>query len=125
MLKSKLSYDNYVNVTTQTVPDLVHMESREHDLTGQFSISYHDVVNKDYEVSALVLYEVIAEGSDWIEAGRGGYTSTAIEYLFNGGIGFQTSDGRSSEMGRQAFISRVNYGYKSKYLVAAIGRANV
>src|SRR3546814_20353476 len=27
------------------------------------------------------------------------------------------SDGRSSEMGRQAFISRVNYGYKSKYLV--------
>src|SRR3546814_14280268 len=64
------SNDTYTQETSQTVPDLVHRDSRNHDLTGQFSLNYHDVFNKDHEVSALVLYEVIDERSEERRVGK-------------------------------------------------------
>jgi len=113
------SNDTYTQQTVQTNPDLVHTNSRSRNLTGQFSLNYNHTFKENHELSLLALYEVIDQRNEWISAGRGGFTSTSIDYLFNGGVGFQTSDGRAEEMGRQGFISRLNYGYKSKYLLEA------
>lgn len=116
------SNDTYTQNTFQTAPDLKYTDSRSRNLTGQFSLNYSNTFAEDHEVSALALFEVIDYQSEWISAGRGAYTSTAIEYLFNGGIGSQTSDGRAAEMGRQSFVFRGNYAYKSKYLLEATMR---
>ncbi|MFY0626834.1 MAG: TonB-dependent receptor [Reichenbachiella sp.] len=114
--------DTYTQQTVLSPPDLVHTDSRSRQLTGQLSLSYNTTIGEDHEVSALALYEVIDNASEWIRAGRGGYTTTAIQYLFNGSVGNQTSDGRASEMGRQSMVFRGNYAYKSKYLLEATVR---
>lgn len=111
------SNDSYTQNNIQSQPDLVHTDTRNRNLTGQFSLNYNNTFKEDHEVSALALYEVIDSNMEWIQAARGGYTSTAIQYLFNGGVGKQTSDGRASEMGRHSLVLRGNYAYKSKYLL--------
>ncbi|WP_108424487.1 SusC/RagA family TonB-linked outer membrane protein [Flagellimonas amoyensis] len=109
--------DSYIQNTSQSAPDLIHTDNRTRQLTGQLSLSYNTTIADNHDISALALYEVIDNYNEWIRAGRGGYTSTAIQYLFNGGLSAQTSDGRADEMGRQSFVSRLNYSFKSKYLL--------
>jgi|TARA_B110000091_G_scaffold125880_1_gene135223 TonB-linked SusC/RagA family outer membrane protein len=116
--------DTYAQNNFQTAPDLVHRDTRNRQLTGQFSLNYNNTFAENHEVSALALYEVIDTNNAWVQAARGGYTTTAIQYLFNGGVGQQTSDGRASEMGRQSLVLRGNYAYKSKYLLEATLRVD-
>ena len=116
--------DSYTQNNFQTAPDLRHRDIRSRNLTGQFSLNYNNTFAENHEVSALALYEIIDTNSGWIEAGRGGYTTTAIQYLFNGAVGQQTSDGKASEMGRQSLVFRGNYAYKSKYLLEATLRVD-
>ncbi len=118
------SNDSYTQWNHQTEPQLTHYNSRSKVLTGQFSFNYNRTFAEDHEVSALALYEVINYSNDWIRASRMGYKTTAIDYLFAGGLANQTADGRASEMGRQSYIGRVNYSYKTKYLIEATIRAD-
>ena len=111
------SNDTYTQRTQQTEPELIHTDSKSRILTGQFSFNYNRTFAKDHEVKALALYEVIDVSSDWIRASRLGYKTTAIDYLFAGDLSTQTADGRATETGRQSYVGRLNYGYKSKYLV--------
>ena len=78
--------DTYTQTNTQTAPDLVHTDTRNRNLTGQFSLNYNNTFAENHEVSALALYEVIDTRMEWIRAARGGYNSTAIQYLFNGSV---------------------------------------
>jgi len=116
------SNDSYTQNNFRVQPDLIHTDIRSRDITGNFSLNYNNTFAENHEVSALALYEVIENNYQWIRAARGGYTSTAIQYLFNGSVGMQTSDGRASEMGRQSLVLRGNYAYKSKYLLEATVR---
>ncbi|MDP2335803.1 MAG: TonB-dependent receptor [Bacteroidota bacterium] len=118
------SNDTYTQRTTKNEPFLQHQDSKNRILTGQFSFNYNRIFGTDHEVTALALYEVIDYYNDWISASRQGYKTTAIDYLFAGGLANQTSDGRASEMGRQSYIGRVNYAYKSKYLLEATLRVD-
>ena len=118
------SNDSYTQWNQQTEPQLTHQDSKSKVLTGQFSFNYKRTFAEDHEVSALALYEVIDYSNDWIRASRIGYKTTAIDYLFAGGLANQTADGRASEMGRQSYIGRVNYGYKTKYLIEATIRVD-
>ncbi|MGB0367034.1 SusC/RagA family TonB-linked outer membrane protein [Winogradskyella sp.] len=111
------SNDSYTQNTFQTQPDLTHRDSRSRQITGQFSLEYNNTFAEDHDVSALALFEVIDNYSDFIEAARGGFTTTSIDYLFNGSVGNQTSNGSAFETARQSLIFRANYAYKSKYLL--------
>ena len=118
------SNDTYTQRNQQAPPELSHYNSRGKVLTGQFSFNYNRNFNEVHEVSALALYEVIDYYSDWIRAGRIGYNTKAIDYLFAGGLENQIADGRASEMGRQSYIGRVNYSYNTKYLLEATVRVD-
>ncbi|MBE0654267.1 MAG: TonB-dependent receptor, partial [Bacteroidales bacterium] len=113
------SNETYSQNTSQNQPQLVHQDNKSRIMTGQFSFNYDRTFGDDHEFAALALYEVIDYYSDWIRAQRVGYKTAAIDYLFAGGVASQSADGRASEMGRQSLIGRVNYAYKSKYLVEA------
>jgi TonB-linked SusC/RagA family outer membrane protein len=111
------SNNTYTQRTTATQPTLTHTDSKSRNITGQFSLNYDRSFGENHQFSALALYEVIDYYSDWISAKRVGYTTTAIDYLFAGSLANQSANGSASEMGRQSLIGRVNYGYKSKYLL--------
>lgn len=118
------SNQSYIQRTTGLPQLLKQTDSKSRVLTGQFSLNYKNVFAKNHEVSALALYEVIDYSTDWISAYREGFISKTIDQLFAGGLVNQAANGNATEMGRQSFIGRVNYGYKSKYLMEATVRTD-
>jgi len=120
---------NYANKTytqrsNQSNPWMEQFAYRYKTLTGQFSLNYSRTFGPDHELSAMALWEVIDYYNDWISAMREGFKTTTIDYLFAGGIANQTSNGSAFEMGRQSYIGRVNYAYKSKYLLEVTVRSD-
>jgi TonB-linked SusC/RagA family outer membrane protein len=109
--------DTYTSKGGANNPSLTHYDSKSRVTTGQFSLNYDRTFANDHHITALALYEVIDYSSDWITAGRVGYMTASIDYLFAGGIANQKSNGSAWEMGRQSYIGRLNYAFKSKYLL--------
>ncbi|MDY0104421.1 MAG: TonB-dependent receptor [Lentimicrobium sp.] len=105
-------------------PFLTHHDSRSRMITGQFSLNYDRIFAQNHNISVLALYEVIDYSSDWISAGRVNYITSKIDYLFAGGVANQISNGSAWEMGRKSLISRLNYSYKSKYLLESTLRSD-
>ena len=118
------SNETYTQRNQASPPELRHTNSRGKVMTGQLSLNYKRTFNQDHNVNALALYEVIDYSGDWITASRMGYKTTAIDYLFAGGLDGQIADGRATEMGRQSYIGRVNYSYQTKYLIEATIRVD-
>lgn len=110
------SNSTYTQQTTATQSTLTHNDSRNRMITGQFSLNFDRTFSEYHHLTVLALYEAIDYYSDWISASRTGYETTAIDYLFAGALANQTANGSASEMGRQSYIGRINYSYKSKYL---------
>ena len=110
------SNNTYTQRTVANQPSLTHRDSKDRNITTQLSLNYDHTFGENHQVSALALYESIDSSNDFIQARRLGYNTTAIDYLFAGGLTNQSTDGSAGEMGRQSLIGRVNYGFKSKYL---------
>jgi len=109
--------DTYTNWGShQTESSLSESFSRARKLTGQLSASYNRVFDDKHDLSALLLAEGIDEYSKWFSAGRGGYITSSLEYLFAGSPDVQTANGAASETGRLSYIGRLNYAYEGKYL---------
>jgi len=109
--------DTYTSKGGASIPSLTHQDSKSRVTTGQFSLNFDRTFANDHHITALALYEVIDYSSDWITAGRVGFMTSTIDYLYAGGDADQKSDGRAWEMGRQSYIGRLNYAFKSKYLL--------
>ncbi|KAA6300519.1 MAG: TonB-dependent receptor SusC [Candidatus Ordinivivax streblomastigis] len=99
-------------------------QSQSSMLTTQLSLSYDRYFNVDHHLALMALYEGIDYGSEWFNAGRDGYMSTAIEQLFAGNSETATNGGAANEMGRSSFVGRLNYSFKNKYLLEATLRAD-
>jgi len=93
-------------------------------LTGQFSVNYNHTINEDHQVNAMALYEVYTLKSDFISAGRANFTFPTLDQMFAGSLSTVSNNGSASEMSRTSYVGRLNYGYKGKYLLGAILRAD-
>lgn len=98
-------------------------DSRNSMLTQQVSLNYDNTFG-DHYVSVLAMCETIDYGGNWMSAARDELLTPIIEELFVGSTETMRNDGASSEMGRESFISRVNYSYKNKYLLETTFRAD-
>jgi TonB-linked SusC/RagA family outer membrane protein len=92
--------------------------------TQQYSLNYDNTFNKDHHITALALYEAIDYASENYSASRINFLTPSIEYLFAGSTVGMSNNGSGSEMGRKSYVGRFNYGYKDKYLLEAIFRAD-
>jgi TonB-linked SusC/RagA family outer membrane protein len=108
---------NYVEHPSPFQTSLNESFSRFETLSGQISLNYDRTFVDDHQFSALFLTELIDYNEKWISAGRAGYITDAMDYLFAGGADMQYSDGRAAESGRISYVGRINYAYKSKYLL--------
>lgn len=106
-------------------PTLMSLSSSySDDLTQQYSVSYENILDQDHRVSVLALHERIDYNSEGFNTQRGNLTSSVIDQLFVGDPTSASNDGSASEMGRSSFVGRLNYGYKNRYLVETIFRAD-
>ena len=96
--------------------------AKSYNITTQVSLNYNRVFATNHEVSGLLLYETINGYSSNFSAHRENYLFNSIDYLFAGGTVGQKSDGSATESGRASLIGRLNYAYKSKYLLEATMR---
>ena len=111
------SNDTYTQRTTQSNRGLTYQDSKSRTITGQVSLNYERLFNETHRISALALMEIIDYQSDWLSAFRDGQKTFALDYLFAGSLANQRANDGASEMGRTSFVGRVNYDYKSKYLL--------
>ena len=91
-------------------------------ITGQFSLNYDRVFNKDHSINGLALVEIIDYNNGNFSAYRENYVTSAIDQLFAGGTINQQANGSSSVSGRASFVARANYAYRGKYLLEATAR---
>ena len=93
-------------------------------LTQQFSINYENVFQDDHRVSALLLYESMNFYEHNFSAQRSDFLTPSIEQLYAGSTVGMSNNGSANEMGRVSYVGRLNYGYKDKYLLETIFRAD-
>lgn len=91
-------------------------------ITGQFSLNYDRVINKDHAINGLALVEIIDYNNGNFSAYRENYVTSAIDQLFAGGTINQQANGSASVSGRASFVARANYAYQGKYLLEATAR---
>jgi TonB-linked SusC/RagA family outer membrane protein len=85
-------------------------------LTGNFGL-YYDKTIKEHTVSAMLLSEIVqTEGKD-LWGGAEGFLGNSIDYLFAGSSSSSRISGGAWQGGRTAYIGRLNYNYKSKYIL--------
>ena len=103
---------------------LYHGASYSEDFTQQYSISYDKIFNEDHTISALALHERINYKNEGFDTQRGNFKTSIIDQLFAGDPTTASNNGNASEMGRSSLVGRLNYGYKNKYLIETIFRAD-
>ena len=97
---------------------------KDNVLTQQYSLTYDQNFNDIHRVSGLALFESIDYSNNNFMAYRGNFLTPSIEQMYAGSTIGMGNNGSASEMGRASFVLRLNYGYKDKYLIETIMRAD-
>ncbi len=118
------SNDTYTQRTTKSNRGLTYSDSKNRTITAQASLNYDNIFAEDHHVSALALYEMIDYRGNWVSSFRDGQKTFALDYAFAGSLANQRVNDGASEMGRTSYIGRVNYAYKSKYLLESTLRVD-
>lgn len=92
-------------------------------ITQNYSLNYDNRFG-DHNVSVIGLYESIDYSSINFNAARRDFLTPSIEQLFAGGPTTATNGGFATEMGRKSYVARLNYGFRDKYLLEGILRAD-
>jgi TonB-dependent starch-binding outer membrane protein SusC len=84
-------------------------------------LSYSVVLNKDHEINALAgaSYQKYNSRSSQITAVSGSFNNDIIHSLNNAIINPALTSTSQSQWGLISYFSRVNYGFRNKYLIAA------
>jgi TonB-linked SusC/RagA family outer membrane protein len=97
--------------------------SKQIDHTINYSLKYEHTFANDHNLQLLVLGETRKLTSYNIGGNRKGYLDETIQYLNNGSSTGQTNYGSAGlPLGRASWLGRLNYDYKSKYLLDVIVR---
>lgn len=109
--------DQYIAGSTIANNSLSQWASGSRVMNGQFSVNYEKIFSEVHELNLLGLYEITDYYGDNLFASRQDFLSSKIDYLFGGSQSSQQNNGSAWEMGRSSYVGRLNYSYKSKYLL--------
>jgi TonB-linked SusC/RagA family outer membrane protein len=78
-----------------------------------------------HTIGAMVLYEQRESSAEGVAAESGGVVNGGLDYqTFTTGTQVSNQSGQVSQLGFEAFISRLNYSYDNKYLLQLVYRAD-
>lgn len=103
---------------------LYYGANRSTGITQQYSVSYDNTFNDAHHVTALFLHENIIYNDETFDTSSGNLTSSVIDQFFAADPTTAANNSTASEMARASFVARLNYGYKNRYLVETILRAD-
>ncbi|PTT00696.1 TonB-dependent receptor [Pedobacter sp. HMWF019] len=109
--------DTYVASLVKSPTTLMRYYGNNMSTLSQLSLNYAHTFNKDHNVSGLLLFEESFSKGDNFFAQRN--VNLPINYLFGGEAGDQIGSmntGNINEVVYRAYVGRVNYDYKGKYL---------
>lgn len=98
-------------------PNLSQTDSRSDNFLTSAIINYRRVFAQNHSVTLLGGVEKITGHSEYLYGYRRYYISSALDELSAGGMDQRQNDGSSFETARLNYFGRVNYGFKSRYLV--------
>jgi TonB-linked SusC/RagA family outer membrane protein len=105
------------------VISLRETSARYYQLYPMLKVNY-DRSFGEHRISAMVIAEQLQNGGNSLMAFRRDLLSSTVQQLFSGGQDFQDNNGTQSQMSRAAYIGKLNYDYKGKYLAEFIFRAD-
>ena len=95
----------------------------EHQITANIGLFY-DQEFGDHSISVMALSEIIENDGKNISGGTDGFLGNSIDYLFAGSPSSARISGGAWEGGRVGYVGRLNYNYKSKYIIETTIRAD-
>ncbi|MEM9144350.1 MAG: SusC/RagA family TonB-linked outer membrane protein, partial [Bacteroidota bacterium] len=103
-----------------TNPTLTERFNRSTSLTYNARLKYRKSFG-DHNIDAFIAYEQNTLNSNFTQAARLDFESTAVPELFAGTTNpdLITNDGSSDQGARQNYFGQLSYDYKGKYLVQA------
>ncbi|PXX21839.1 TonB-dependent receptor [Arenibacter sp. ARW7G5Y1] len=108
--------DNYTVAATGGIYSLTESNSRSRQLTLQGFLEYENSF-LDHNIKGLIVSEVIDNKSNWFTAYKDGFISGGIDQNFAGSSENMSTNGSAGEDSRMSYAGRINYSYKSKYLL--------
>ena len=99
-------------------------ESSRDELTKTFYglVNYETKIAQKHNIKLLVGSELRKGNSEYFNAFRRFFASTAIDQLFAGGAAEINNSGSGTVASRLNYFGRVNYGFKDKYLAEFVWR---
>ncbi|MEQ6120018.1 TonB-dependent receptor [Reichenbachiella sp. MALMAid0571] len=108
--------DDYAVASTGGNYSLSEENSREEMLTFQGFIDYEKTFS-DHEIKGLLVSEIIDTRSNWFNGYKDGFISGAVDQMFAGSSENMSTNGSAFEESRMSYVGRLNYVYKSRYLL--------
>jgi TonB-linked SusC/RagA family outer membrane protein len=116
--------DTYTQMAAGINPQLYQGADDASYLNTQLSLNYNKTFDQHHEFSGLLLFETTENFSNWLNASGMGFDNNTLPYLGAADPAQIGASGLDAEMGRVGFISRINYNYKSKYLIELAFRSD-
>jgi len=112
------SADGYEEIGAGRKPSLYEEFYQYNNKTFETHINYNRTFDK-HELGLLVLYTQTANYTNYINASRTDFASSALDQLFAGPRTNIDNNGGASESGREGVVGRISYNYDQKYLLEA------
>lgn len=111
-------YDWQGRVVNQSlVNTLVNRTNFNYRLLNENILRYNTRIKDDHELTVLAGHSIIYNRNDGFSGSLQGFPSDGIQEFDGGGVLNPTLNGSASEESLQSFFARVNYVFKSKYLL--------
>lgn len=111
-------YDWQGRVVNQSlVNTLVNRTNFNYRLLNENVLRYNTRIKDDHELTVLAGHSLIYNRNDGFSGSLQGFPSDGIQEFDGGGVLNPTLNGSASEESLQSFFARVNYVFKSKYLL--------
>lgn len=108
------STDTYNIAGSHTISELTAKNENYFKPTQQYSLNYNNEFGS-HDISALLLWELYNDRTEWVEAYRQ-FSISAIDQINAGDKVNINNGGNASVSAHQGFVGRFNYAYASKYL---------
>jgi len=108
---------NQVRASRSSRTELLEQYNLSTSIIGNLKLNYELVGVENHKLSAFIAGEIAEDKSDWFNAERRNFTSTAVDQIFAGDPAQQFTDGNASENGRMNLFGRISEVYKDRYLL--------
>ncbi len=113
---------NVFGAGTNNSPTLYENFESDYNKLAYGLVNYQTKIGDDHSLKLMLGSQVSKADTEYFNAYRDLFASTAVQELFAGATANQATGGSGNVSSRLSYFGRVNYSYANKYLVEFVGR---